>query len=606
MRDELDKYKVFTRRGLILNSIKLLLFSTILGRYFYLQVIKSDKYSALSDKNRLKFMIIPAERGKIFDRANQEITSTTRKFRLILSPYEIKNLSTIRPIVEKVLDRPLNFTDEELKRKLLKRSKNEPLILEENIAWKDLVKVNEQIEILPGIDVAESSVRVYLQGEATSHVTGYISTPTEEELEKLELPFFNDLKIGKCGLELSFDSHLRGEPGARKAEVNVHGRFVREIAKKEATPGQNLQTTIDLGLQTFIHQLFKQKNINGSAVVMNVKTGEVLALYSSPTFDPNQFIDGVSKDYWNALNADPQHPLTNNAISVMYPPGSTFKPITALAGLAHGIDPHKKFFCSGEFVVGDRTFRCWKPGGHGNIDLVQAISQSCNPYFYNIGQTIGIESIAAMARKMGYGTKTNIELPFELNGLIPDIEWKKKVKKSAWFKGDTINVSIGQGDVLITPMQLAMLVSRIATGKQIFPKLIMDKTIDYPELDLNPEHLALVRKGMEFAVNDPLGAASRHSLKDQKINFAGKTGTAQVAALKFKNKNASLRHHALFMSFAPVEDPEYSVAVVVKHGEAGAKAAAPIAKQIYLKLFHKKTELDIDLDDDDIEEDVVE
>lgn len=605
MRDELDKYKVFTRRGLILNSLKLLLFTTILGRYFYLQVIKSDKYSALSDKNRLKFMIIPAERGKIFDRLDKEITSTARKFRLTLSPYEIKNFAAIRPEIEKVLGRPLNFTDEELKRKLLKRSKNESLILEDNISWEDLVKVNERIEILPGIDVVESSVRMYLQGEATSHITGYISAPTEEELQKLELPFFNDLRIGKSGLELSFDSHLRGEPGARKAEVNVYGRFVREIARKEATAGQNLRTTIDLNLQTFIHRLFKQKNINGSAVVMNAKSGEVLALYSSPTFDPNQFIDGVSKDYWNALNMDPQHPLTNNAISVLYPPGSTFKPITALAGLAYGVDPHKKFFCSGEFVVGNRAFRCWKAGGHGNIDLVQAISQSCNPYFYNIGQTIGIENIATMARRMGYGIKTGIELPFEQNGLIPDVEWKKKTKNSAWFKGDTINVSIGQGDVLITPLQLAMLASRIATGKQIFPQLISDKVADFPDLDLNHDHLALVRKGMEFAVNDSNGAARRHSLKDQQIIFAGKTGTAQVAALKFKNKSANLRHHALFMSFAPAENPEYVVTVVVKHGEAGAKAAAPIAKQIYLKLFHKKTELDIDLDDD-TEDEIIE
>lgn len=606
MRDELSKYKMFTRRGFILSSLKLLLFTTILGRYFYLQVIKSDKYSALSDKNRLKFMVIPAERGKIYDRFNKEITSTARKFRLTLSPYEIKNLKDLRPKLEDILGRPLNFNDAELKRKLLKRSKNESLVLEENINWKDLVKVNEQIESLPGIDVVENSVRVYMQGEATSHVTGYISAPTEDELQQLQLPFFNDLKIGKCGLELSYDNLLRGEPGARKAEVNVYGRFVREIAKKEPKGGQDLHTTLDLELQNFIHTLFKSKNINGSAIVMDVNTGGVLALYSSPTFDPNQFVDGVSKDYWNLLNSDPKHPLTNNAISVPYPPGSTFKPITALAGLAYGIDPNKKVFCNGEYMIGDRIARCWKASGHGNVDLVQAISQSCNPYFYNLAQTIGIDSIAAMARKMGYGSKTGIELPFEQVGIVPDPLWKKQMKLGSWYKGDTINVSIGQGDLLVTPIQMAMLASRIASGKQISPRLINTNSEAIPDLDINVDHLALVRKGMEMAVNDKNGAAFRHTLKDQKILYAGKTGTAQVVALKFKSKMQQHRHHALFISFAPVENPQYAVSVVVKHGEGGAKAAAPIAKQIYLKLFKKPTELDIDLNDTDIEDDIIE
>ena len=596
MRDDLDKYKMFTRRSVIINGIKFLLCSSVLARYFYLQIIKSDKYSALSDKNRIKLMIIPAQRGTIYDVNNIELATTTKKFRLILAPYEIKNFDEIRPQLEKILGRELNFTTKEFKKRLRKRSKNEAVIIEDNLEWKDIVLISEKNYLIPQVSIIEVTARFYPFSEALSHVLGYVGIPTEDEIENLGIPIFNDLKIGKAGIEKIYDARLGGTPGAKKAEVNVYGQFVRELSKQAAIKGSDLQLTIDSRLQTFLHKLVTQKKINAAVVVMEVKTGNVVALYSSPTFDPNQFIDGVSKDYWDALNANVHHPLTNHVVADIFPPGSTFKLVTALAGLEHGINPNDKYFCSGSYTLGNHTFKCWNHAGHGNLNMVQAIARSCNPYFYNVGQVIGINKLTEMAKKLGYGAKTNIELPHEQPGLIPDPAWKQMMKRGPWYKGDTVNASIGHGDVLVTPIQLAQLACRLASGKQIKPSLIKNDDRVFEELNIKPEYLEIVRKGMVDAVNDPSGVAYRHNLKAEGIMFAGKTGTAQVAAMKFKNKNEFLRHHALYTCFSPIDDPKYAVSVIVKHGEAGSKTAVPIARQIFLKLNNRRTELDIDLE----------
>ncbi len=596
MRDEINKYKIFTRRALILNGVKILLCSTLLSRYFYLQIIKSGKYSALSDKNRVKLMVVSAQRGIIYDINDLELANTVKRFRLVMAPYEAKNFPRIQKEIEKILGRKLKFTEESFKKTLRKRFKNEDIILEDNLGWEDIILISEKNYLIPEVSIVESSVRFYPYGEALAHVLGYVAIPNEEEINSLTVPMFNDLKIGKAGIEKAYDDYLRGAPGFKKVEVNVYGQFVRQLSDQSSVSGSDLHLTIDGELQKFIHKLLTYKNINASVVVMEVETGHILSLYSSPTFDPNQFVEGISKDYWDTLNSNVHRPLTNHAIADIFPPGSTFKLITALAGLDYGINPQDKFFCSGNFKVGNHTFRCWNHQGHGNLNMEQAIAQSCNPYFYNIGQIVGINKLTEIARKLGYGAKTNVELPSEQAGLMPDPVWKQMMKRGPWYKGDTINASIGHGDVLVTPIQLAQLACRIASGKQVFPTLLKNNRKEFLNLEIQEKHLNTVRQGMYDAVNEPIGIAYRHNLKAEGIIFAGKTGTAQVAAMKFKNKNEFLRHHALYTSFSPIDKPKYAVSVIVKHGEAGSKTAVPIAKQIYLKLNNRRGELEVDID----------
>lgn len=597
MRYETDKYKTFTRRAIIVGGIKVSLLSLILGRYYYLQVIKSSKYSTLSDKNRLRLIIIPSERGKILDRNNKEIATSTKKFSLIYDQLSYEDWQGLASKIEMILERPLKTSMGELQKKLSKQRKNEYVVLEDNISWETFSKISEHSHILPGIDIIETTIRKYQNGEAFSHITGYIGIPSEQEAIKLTLPMFNELRIGKSGIEKIYNDYLMGTPGIKKVEVNVHGKYIREIEKKEPIVGDNLVITIDSDLQQFIHNILEFKEVNGSVVVMEVKTGEILAMHSSPTFDPNQFVNGVSKEYWESITKSKNYPLINGSTSIPYPPGSTFKIITGLAGLENGIDPKREFYCSGFYNLGNKTFRCAKHSGHGSVNLYDAIAQSCNPYFYQVGQIIGVNNIATMAKKLGYGTKTGIELPHEHPGLVADSQWKKRKYKADWYRGDTANISIGQGYMLVTPLQLATMTARVASGLAIRPTIIKPSdNINFEKLDISDASLQAMRKGMGMAVNDPRGTAAYHTLANQGFKFAGKTGTAQVAAMKFKNKSYNLRHHALFTSFGPIDDPEYIISVVIEHGEGGAKSAAPIAKQIYLKLIGQPTELDINID----------
>lgn len=594
MRDEIKKLKLFSRRSVVLGGIKVALLSTILGRYYYLQIMKSERYSTLSDKNRIKLIILPAPRGRIVDKNGNEISATSTHFRLTINPLYAKQSKEIIPHVEKILGHSLDISDDTLRRKLLKRSRNEPLVLEENITWQDMAKISENNHLIEAVEVIEGISRTYNNGEAFAHILGYIGSPNEKEMEGLDVPKFADLRIGKSGLERVFDQRLRGTLGYKKVEVNVHGQFIRELSKQDAIQGEQLQLTIDANLQEFVHAILSKSVADAAVVVLNAKTGAVLALHSTPSFDPNQFADGVSQEYWDKINDNTGNPLINNAISSPYPPGSTFKLVTALSGLINGIDPEKKVLCTGSYNSGTRSFRCWKESGHGYLGMRDAIAQSCNPYFYTISQNLGINKIAQTARMLGYDSKTGIQLLDEHKGLIPDTNWKKGRYKENWYPGDTINASIGQGYVLVTPIQLAISTARIATGKLIYPTLI-----PHPE-ELNPsalsgvreEHLDIVREGMYKCANEPGGVVFRHQMSSGNFTVAGKTGTAQVADMRLKDKGRKFKHHALFTSFAPTHDPQYVVTVVVEHGEGGAKSAAPIAKQIYLKLMGKPTEID--------------
>jgi penicillin-binding protein 2 len=590
MRDENSKYKLFTRRSLVLGGLKLALFGLITGRYYYLQIIKSDLYSTLSDRNRIKLTVLPSERGKILDRNGIEIASNTVYFKLALDPIFIKSIKNIINDIENATKIRLGLEDSNIKKLIKKRNSNDFICLKDNLSWEEIAKIYENDYALYGIDIIKATHRNYFDSEVFAHITGYIGSISDGDSPDLLIINLNSnqIKIGKMGIEKKFDSYLLGKPGYKRTEVDSRGKYVRILATEEAVRGEDVTLTIDADLQKAVHNLMISKGISGAAVVMNVHTGEIIGMNSTPSFDPNKFVDGVSVDYWGKLLKNENYPMINNAISTPYPPGSTFKLAVALAALESGIDPNKKVFCNGSYKLGNRAFKCWKTEGHGEVDLLKGIYQSCNPYFFTVAMQIGFSKIASVARKLGLGAKTNIELTSENQGLIPDHAWKKRRLGSGWYPGDTVNASIGQGYVLATPIQIALMTARIATGKKISPTLILnDKKQEFDNLDFAAKNLELVKLGMMINVNEPQGSAFKHHMSKDDFIVCGKTGTAQVVDLKFKNSGKKFKHHALFTSFAPYDNPKYIVSVVVEHGEAGNLTAAPLVKEIYNEIIKR-------------------
>lgn len=580
MRDNSSKSRTFSRRALIIGGLKLAFFALIGARYYYLQVNKSDKFSTLSDKNRFKVMVLSAPRGVIYDANRVVIASNTQHFKLGIESMAIKNVGDILQKIEDVLGRKFEIPQDDLKRKITKRQANDYLFIKENLPWSDVAKLTEASHLIEGADVVESSHREYIFKDAFSHITGYVSIPNKQEIEDLAIPISVQLKIGKSGIEKYFDEQLRGTAGLKKTEVDVRGRYVRTIATEKPIPGTELQLTIDSRIQNFIHNMLLSKGLSASAVVLNAKTGEVLAIHSTPSFDPNLFVDGISQEDWKRVNSAASNPLINHAISSPFPPGSTFKPITALAGLMAGVDPKTTYHCPGYFTLGQRTFKCWNLKGHGTIDMRTAIAQSCNPYFFNLALRIGIDKLSKAAKLVGMGQRTGIELIGENAGILVGQEWKKKRFNVAWYPGDTVNVSIGQGYALMTPLQVATSTLRMASGKDIYPTLLPRNPEEIEELDVDPSLLQVVRDGMYKCLNEPIGILYNRQLSIGDFKICGKTGTSQVVSLKYKNVKKDFHHHGLFTSFAPYEDPQYVVTIVVEHGEAGAKVA-PLAKEIY-------------------------
>jgi penicillin-binding protein 2 len=443
------------------------------------------------------------------------------------------------------------------------------------------------------VQTVQGTARYYPDGEAVGHLLGYVAAPTQEQARAetdplLAVPGF---KVGKDGLERSQEKALRGKAGARRVEVNASGRVVRDLDTVPDKPGDSLVLTIDRELQVFTSQRLQSES--ASAIVMSVDTGEILALASVPGFDPNSFSDGISKTEWGALTGDERNPLMNKPSRGQYPPGSTFKMITALAALESGlITPENRYSCNGRYRLGNNTWHCHKRRGHGGVNMLSGIFQSCDVYFYNIGRAIGADKIAEMSRRFGLGETFDLPIPWQKKGLVPDPAWKQKKYGKDWLVGETLNYSIGQGYLLTTPLQLAVMVSRIASGRAVVPKLMRGGAEPEiaPLLDVNAEHLALIRQGMSDVVNGRGGTATGSKLKIAGFQMAGKTGTAQVRRITKeerrrgvrKNENLAWRErdHALFVAYAPVENPRYACAIVVDHGGSGSKAAAPVARDI--------------------------
>jgi len=566
---------------------------------YQLQVLDSDRYKTLADENRINMQLLPPPRGRIFDRFGQPLAVNQLNYRLVIVPEQagdlersLAGISVLVPIEPRERERILR----EARRKM----KFVPITVRENLTWEEVSRIEVNAPDLPGTMIEVGQTRHYLSGKEAAHIIGYVGAVSEKELEGdpvLALPGF---RIGKNGAEKIFEKALRGKAGSRQVEVNAFGRIIRELRRDEGQPGDDHFLTIDMGLQEYANARIRDES--AAVVVIDVHSGDVLALVSAPSFNPNSFTTGISRSEWNALMANPRFPLSNKAISGQYSPGSTFKMVVALAALDGGVmNANQEVFCPGHVVLGNRRFHCWKRVGHGSMNMHSGITQSCDVYFYEVAKRVGVDGIAAMARRFGFGEKLGIELPYERKGLVPTREWKLAVHGVPWQKGETLIIGIGQGFLLTTPLQLAVMAARIANGGvAVLPKLVRetqrmgrrlpDIREPYPSMGLRAAHLAVVQNGMASVTNSPRGTAYRARIEEPGMAMAGKTGSVQVKRItkaerergirKNKDRPWKDRDHALFVGYAPVDAPRYAISVVVEHGGGGSKVAAPIARDI--------------------------
>ncbi len=592
-----NRYKAFTRRTVLLGASQGVLMSVLAGRLYYLQVTRADQYRTLADENRISLRLLPPTRGRILDRAAVELANNQQNFRVLLVPEHAtggiaKTLDVLSTLVE--IDR---HDRRRIEREIKRNRKFIPVTVLENLSWDEFSRVNVHLPDLPGIqpDVGES--RFYPLGNAFAHLVGYVGVVSKEETTGeplLELPGF---RVGKSGVERAKEGLLRGAAGNSQVEVNALGRVIKQLKRNEGVPGGDIVLTLDSHLQMFAADRLGEET--GAVVVMDVHTGDILAMVSTPGFNPNAFNLGIDHNEWRELINNPRKPLINKSIRGQYPPGSTFKMIVALAALESGVvGVDHEVFCSGKIELGNHTFHCWKKGGHGTLDTTGALQQSCDIHFYDLAKRVGVDRIAEMAERFGLGSRAGIGIGGERGGLIPTKAWKLATIGERWQVGETLNTGIGQGFVLTTPLQLATMTAQIANGGyQVRPQLIHSPSDDTAEavsepksLGLTPVALALVQDGMNRVANSPRGTAYRSRIKEPGMAMAGKTGTAQVRRISKAERETRVRKneekpwierdHALFVGYAPVAAPRYAVAVVVEHGGGGSKTAAPIARDV--------------------------
>jgi len=607
MHRDSERHKLFNRRALMLGGGKLLLISPLVARMYYLQVIEAEKYKMLADENRISLRLLAPPRGQITDRFGRMIAENQQNYRALLVPEESPDIETTLDTIAEII--PISGKE---KNRILKEThksrKFVPMTLRENLNWNEVARIEVNAPDLPGIMIDVGQSRYYPQGKMISHVLGYVAAASEKDLNGdplLELPGF---RIGKAGVEKTLDMELRGKGGSSQVEVNAFGRVIRELKRQEGQPGEQIALTIDMELQQFIVNRLGDES--AAVVVMDVHTGDILSLVSTPGFDPNAFSRGLTKDEWRELANNPKKPLINKTIAGQYSPGSTFKMSNMLAALDKNVvTPAEKIFCSGSITVGDSTFHCWKKNGHGLVNAEQAIAQSCDVYFYELALRTGIESIAIMAKRLGMGTPLGIGLAGERPGLIPDKKWKRDKLGKSWLKGETVIAGIGQGFVQTTPLQLAVMTSRLVNGGfAVTPRLTRPhetpNTDDpgnraFASLNIPANDLNLVINAMRRVVNSPAGTAHKSRTNDPNFEMGGKTGTVQVRRITksereqgiIKNKDLpwERRDHALFVGFAPTSAPRYAVAVVVEHGGGGSSVAAPIARDVIVEAGRRQS-----------------
>ncbi len=586
----------FTRRALLLGAGQLGVFGALAAKLYQVQVLEGDRYATLSDQNRISARLVAPPRGRVVDRHGVVVAGNRLNWRALLVAEQAGDAGAVLDAFSQIL--PLDGHERaRIERELRRRRRFIPLVLREFLSWEDMARVEVNAPDLPGVLIDVGTTRVYPYGPGLAHVIGYVAPPNEADLGEDPMMALPGLRVGRAGIERAHDPALRGRAGVVRVEVNVVGRVIRELDRREGTPGQEVGLTIDAELQAAVVRHLGDES--ASAVVMDCRNGEVLALVTNPSFEPSLFESGINQAQWTEWTRNRRTPLINKAVAGLYAPGSTFKMAVALAGLEAGvITPTQRINCPGHYDLGDTRFHCWRKGGHGNMDMRNAIKQSCDCYFYEVARRCGIDRVASVANRLGIGVDLGIELPNAKRGLMPTRGWRMAQGKP-WNVGDTISCGIGQGYIQTTPLQLAVYTARLATGRAVRPHLT--RTLggvlqpgslpgDYPELGMPERALQIMRDGMWAVVNEG-GTAGRARLPDTPVQMAGKTGSTQVRSVSraqrergFKSEKLpwEFRPHALFVCYAPYDAPRYAVSVIVEHGNAGSAAAAPIGRDIMI------------------------
>jgi len=618
------KSKMISRRMFLLTAGKAIVLVGVLGRLISLQINESKKYKTLSDKNRFREWKLAPERGVIKDFFDQEIASNKQVYQIHLIPENTKSIEEVFFRLKTIL----NITDKKifsLKKKILKQKPWDPIIISDNLTWSEFSRVNLFLHELQGVEPIVSVARVY-NDHSSAHILGYVSQASakdlkrKEYLQKMSVP---GIAVGKTGLERRLDKEIIGKVGFQRYEVNAFGKRIKQIQVDQGQAGKNYKTTLDLDVQKYVSEVLVDKA--ASVCVMDIYNGDIISLVSSPSYDPNSFVHGVDRKYWESLLKNDRKPLVNKAISGLYPPGSTIKTIVALSALENKIvRPLKSVTCTGKIEMFGEKFHCWKKKGHGVVNMRSAIKRSCDVYFYEIARRLGVDRISETAKKFGLGKKVLRDFVEEKAGVVPSTTWKKKYIGQNWYLGETLHSGIGQGYFQSTPLQLCLMTAQIANGGfEIKPRIIFNEKNnnlkDYlkfknenpnqplPEellvanfnlkpLFKNQENIKIIKDAMYSSSNEPGGTSYRSRLQDKQFMFAGKTGSSQIKKFTEAQREAEVkqeqleyknRDHALFVAFAPVSDPKYAISVVVEHGGSGSKAAAPIAKKVIKKVLER-------------------
>ncbi len=633
----IKKLNTINRRMFIISAAKALVFTGIIARLFSLQISDNKKYLTLSDKNRLREWRLPPIRGEFLDYFGNTIAGNLKVYQLHVIPEQVEDFKSLMVRLKDILDLSKNEFTKIIKKK--NSQKNwETLIVSENLSWDQFSKVNYYLHELVGAKPVLSVVRSYPFKDNYTHVLGYVSQASEQDLLNNKLIKKNHvpgLRVGKNGLEKTYENQLIGSNGVQRYEVNAYGKRINQLDHVEGTKGQNITLTIDTEIQKLCNELMLNKS--GSISVMDIFNGEIIAMHSSPSFDPNLFLYGISHENWKSIRENPLKPLINKTISGLYSPGSTIKPIVALSALENDIiNPNFRVKCSGKMEMYGQTYHCWKEKGHGVVNLRSAIKQSCDTYFYEVARKLGVDRLSDTALKFGLGAKV-LEGIYEneKKGLVPNTKWKRNALGKGWVLGETLITGIGQGYIQATPIQLCLMTAQIANGgHKIYPKIILnkdDESIDeiknkmenseildkknttqsllkvgeeifnnddkkYYKLFKNPENIKLVIDGMFGSTNEIRGTSYRSRIDDPKYQFAGKTGTAQVKRITEEQRELDLkteqipyesRDHALYIAFGPYKKPRYALSIIIEHGGSGGVVAAPMAKKLFKMIIDR-------------------
>ena len=585
----------FSRRATVVGGLQIGVGVLLAGRMAYISVAENERYKLLSESNRVNLTLVPPRRGWLIDRNGKPIANNKTDFRVDIIPDRLRDKKkTVATLAELLA---LDAEDlERINRELEQASSFQPVQVATGLDWEAYAAVSVRLPDLPGVSPRQGFSRNYPSGPAIGHLVGYVGTASAEEYKEKPDPILitPGYKIGKDGLEKIFEDRLQGKPGAKRVEVTARGKIVRELRTRADVPGKAMQLTLDIDLQEYAARRLGTQS--GSVVVMDCESGDILTMTSMPSFDPNSFSDGIGVTEYGMLREDDHVPLLDKSLKSLFPPGSPVKPMVALAFLEAGLSPDESVNCNGGLQVGNRRFRCWKRGGHGRVDMAKGIYQSCDVYFYHFAQKIGINPIALMANRLGLGQKYPIPVPSQFYGTVPDPAWLRKKYDREWQAYDTVNTTIGQGYMLVNPTQLAVMSARIATGKNVIPRLIMNQKKPVMEtLNIDPEHLLYVHEAMSDVVNGP-GTAGRARLPLENVKMAGKTGTAQVVNLDYGRGGNDVawkyRDHGLFVCFAPYDNPRYAAAVVIEHG-GGSGAAYPVARDVLTFLYDREKAMDV-------------